>query len=97
MLNEELEQCGGEVHLRRLEPLKVAADLQKHWVELGIAVHSRHKDLNGKMPPELKVLIKINKNCNQLCQQYHMRLSGENGEKWSGLPWQSLGFHKQNA
>ncbi|XP_066481217.1 axonemal dynein light chain domain-containing protein 1 isoform X2 [Tiliqua scincoides] len=79
MLNEELEQCGGDVLLRRLEPLKVAADLQKHWVDLGIAVHSRHKDLNGTMPPELKMLMKINKNSNQLCQQYRIRLSGENG------------------
>lgn len=86
MMNEELEQCGGEVLLRRLEPLKVAADLQKNWVDLGIAVHSRHKDLSGKMPPELKVLMKINKNCNQLCQQYRIRLSGENGEKWFCLP-----------
>ncbi|XP_053100162.1 axonemal dynein light chain domain-containing protein 1 isoform X2 [Hemicordylus capensis] len=79
MLNEELEQLGGDMLLMRQEPLKTAASLQKQWMELGIAVLSRHKDLNGMMPPELKTLEEIDKSSNYLWQQYSIRIGGENG------------------
>ncbi|XP_061490212.1 axonemal dynein light chain domain-containing protein 1 isoform X2 [Rhineura floridana] len=79
MLNEELAQFGGDMLLVRQEPLKAAADLQKRWVELGVAMHGRHRDLKGKMPPELKTLEKINRYSNTLCEQHRIRIGGENG------------------
>lgn len=86
MLNEELGQYGGNTLLVRQEPLKTVADLQKQWVDLGILVLGRHKDLHGKMPPWLKMLEEINRNSNNLCEQYRIRINGENGEKLLGLP-----------
>nr|XP_020645446.1 axonemal dynein light chain domain-containing protein 1 [Pogona vitticeps] len=79
MLNEELAQYGGNMILVRQEPLKTVADLQKQWVDLGISVLGRHKDLHGKMPPWLKMLEEINRNSNNLCEQYRIRICGENG------------------
>ncbi|XP_025025117.1 axonemal dynein light chain domain-containing protein 1 [Python bivittatus] len=79
MLNDELAQYGGDVLLLRQEPLKIAIKLQKQWVDLGVALHGRHKDLYGKMPPELKMLEEVNKDCNHLSEQYRTRINGENG------------------
>ncbi|KAM7162150.1 axonemal dynein light chain domain-containing protein 1 [Macrochelys suwanniensis] len=79
MLNEDLEQYGGELLLMKKETLKMAADLQKRWTELGQTVLSRHKDINGMLPPELRAMEEINKCTNELCQQYSIRINGENG------------------
>ncbi|XP_054836310.1 axonemal dynein light chain domain-containing protein 1 [Eublepharis macularius] len=79
ILNRQLDMYGGDVHLARKEPVVSAAKLQKQWMELGTAILSRHKTLNGKMPPEWKLLENINKTCNNLCQQYSIRIGGENG------------------
>nr|XP_060630424.1 axonemal dynein light chain domain-containing protein 1 [Anolis sagrei ordinatus] len=79
ILTEELALYGGEMLLVRQEPLKTAANLQKQWVDLGLAVLGRHKDLHGKMPPELKKLEEINKKSNTLCEEYRRRMGGENG------------------
>lgn len=81
MLNEDLEQYGGEVLLMKKETLKTAANLQKRWTELGQTVLSRHKDINGVLPPELKAMEEINERTNELCQQYSIRINGENGKK----------------
>ncbi|XP_050819409.1 axonemal dynein light chain domain-containing protein 1 [Gopherus flavomarginatus] len=79
MLNEDLEQYGGEVLLMKTETLKTAANLQKRWTELGQTVLSRHKDINGVLPPELRAMEEINKHADELCQQYSVRINGENG------------------
>ncbi|XP_039342661.1 axonemal dynein light chain domain-containing protein 1 isoform X2 [Mauremys reevesii] len=79
MLNEDLEQYGGEVLLMKKETLKMAANLQKRWTELGQTVLSRHKDINGVLPPELRAMEEINERANELCQQYSVRINGENG------------------
>ncbi|XP_044884876.1 axonemal dynein light chain domain-containing protein 1 isoform X5 [Mauremys mutica] len=79
MLNEDLEQYGGEVLLMKKETLKTAANLQKRWTELGQTVLSRHKDINGVLPPELRAMEEINERANELCQQYSVRINGENG------------------
>uniref|UniRef100_A0A8C3SUZ3 Uncharacterized protein n=1 Tax=Chelydra serpentina TaxID=8475 RepID=A0A8C3SUZ3_CHESE len=91
MLNEDLEQYGGELLLMKKETLKTAADLQKRWTELGQTVLSRHKDINGMLPPELRVMEEINKCTNELCQQYSIRINGENGKKLPILSF-SLSF-----
>ncbi|XP_028588208.2 axonemal dynein light chain domain-containing protein 1 isoform X1 [Podarcis muralis] len=79
MLNEELAQFGGEILLLRQEPLTAAINLQKQWVDLGLVVHGRHKTLKGRMPVELKMLERINKQTTLLCEQYRIRICGDNG------------------
>ncbi|XP_034265595.1 axonemal dynein light chain domain-containing protein 1 [Pantherophis guttatus] len=79
MLNDELSQYGGDVLLLRQEPLKMATKLQKQWVDLGVALHGRHKDLQGRRPVESKMLEEINKDCSHLIEQYCTRVNGENG------------------
>ncbi|KAM9130230.1 axonemal dynein light chain domain-containing protein 1 [Pangshura tecta] len=79
MLSEDLEQYGGEVLLMKKETLKAAANLQKRWTELGQTVLSRHKDINGVLPPDLRAMEEINERANELCQQYSIRINGENG------------------
>nr|XP_028588215.1 axonemal dynein light chain domain-containing protein 1 isoform X6 [Podarcis muralis] len=79
MLNEELAQFGGEILLLRQEPLTVTTNLQKQWVDLGLVVHGRHKTLKGRMPVELKMLERINKQTTLLCEQYRIRICGDNG------------------
>uniref|UniRef100_A0A803TEI6 Axonemal dynein light chain domain containing 1 n=1 Tax=Anolis carolinensis TaxID=28377 RepID=A0A803TEI6_ANOCA len=81
-LTEELALYGGEMFLVRQEPLKTATSLQKQWVDLGLAVLGRHKDLHGKMPHELNILEEINKKADKLSEEYRRRMGGENGEKY---------------
>lgn len=83
MLNDELTQYGGDVLLLRQDPLKTATKLQKQWVDLGVALHGRHKDHHGRRPVESQMLEEINKNCHRLNEQYCTRVNGENGKKWS--------------
>ncbi|KAG8132866.1 hypothetical protein E2320_010683 [Naja naja] len=79
MLNDELTQYGGDMLLLRQEPLKMATKLQKQWVDLGVALHGRHKDLQGRKPAESNMLEEINKDCSHLNEQYCTRVNGENG------------------
>uniref|UniRef100_A0A7M4EEX7 Axonemal dynein light chain domain containing 1 n=1 Tax=Crocodylus porosus TaxID=8502 RepID=A0A7M4EEX7_CROPO len=80
MLNEDLEQFGGDALLASKETFKTAARLQKRWTELGQAMLSRHKDVYGLMPPEFTVMEEINRSATKLCQQYNIRINGENGK-----------------
>ncbi|XP_064004397.1 axonemal dynein light chain domain-containing protein 1 [Pogoniulus pusillus] len=79
MLKEDLEQYGGEVHLRRMESLRSAASLQEHWMELGQTVLNRHQAFAGALPPQCAALEEINQRAHELYQQYHMRISGNHG------------------
>ncbi|XP_060089034.1 axonemal dynein light chain domain-containing protein 1 [Heteronotia binoei] len=79
ILNKQLDLYGGDVHLERKEPLAAAEKLQRQWMELGNGILSRHKTLEGKMPPESKLLEDVNKSCTNLCRQYAVRIGGENG------------------
>ncbi|XP_074858847.1 axonemal dynein light chain domain-containing protein 1 [Carettochelys insculpta] len=79
MLNEDLEQYGGDILLMKRETLKSAVNLQKRWTELGHTVLCRHKDINGALPPELRAMKELNERASELCQQYSIRINGENG------------------
>ncbi|NXD87037.1 AXDN1 protein, partial [Halcyon senegalensis] len=79
MLKEDLQQYGGEVHLRKTESLRSAASLQEHWTELGQAVLNRHRDLAGALPRQHAVLGHIHQRARQLYRQYSVRISGNNG------------------
>ncbi|KFO13631.1 Axonemal dynein light chain domain-containing protein 1, partial [Balearica regulorum gibbericeps] len=78
MLKEDLQQYGGEVHLRKMENLWSAASLQEHWTELGLTVLNRHRDFAGALPPQHAALEEINQRVCELYQQYNIRISGNN-------------------
>ncbi|KFV58692.1 Axonemal dynein light chain domain-containing protein 1, partial [Gavia stellata] len=78
MLKEDLEQYGGEVHLRKIESLRSAASVQEHWTELGQTVLNRHRDFAGALPPQYAALEEINQRACELYQQYNIRISGNN-------------------
>ncbi|XP_068807894.1 axonemal dynein light chain domain-containing protein 1 isoform X2 [Struthio camelus] len=79
MLNEDLQQYEGEVYLTKMESLKNVARLQEHWTKLGHTVLNRHRDFNGALPPEHAAMEEINQRACELCQQYQIRISGDNG------------------
>ncbi|KAM9619477.1 axonemal dynein light chain domain-containing protein 1 isoform 2-T2 [Morphnus guianensis] len=79
MLKEDLQQYGGEVHLRKMESLRSAASLQEHWMELGQTMLNRHRDFAGALPPQHAALQEINQRACELYQQYNTRISGNNG------------------
>ncbi|NXF50836.1 AXDN1 protein, partial [Oceanites oceanicus] len=79
MLKEDLEQYGGEVHLRKMESLRNAASLQEHWTELGQTLLNRHRDFAGVLPPQHSALEEINQRACELYWQYNIRISGNNG------------------
>ncbi|NXT32816.1 AXDN1 protein, partial [Pelecanoides urinatrix] len=79
MLKEDVEQYGGEVHLRKMESLRSAASLQEHWMELGQTLLNRHWDFAGALSPQHAVLEEINRMACELYRQYNIRISGNNG------------------
>ncbi|NWX21657.1 AXDN1 protein, partial [Aegotheles bennettii] len=79
MLKEDLEQYGGEVHLRRTESLRSTASLQERWMELGQTVLNRHRDFAGTLLPQHTVLEEIKQKACELYLQYNIRISGNNG------------------
>ncbi|KGL99582.1 Axonemal dynein light chain domain-containing protein 1, partial [Charadrius vociferus] len=78
MLKEDLQQYGGEVHLRKTESLRNAASLQERWSGLGQTVLNRHRDFAGALPPQHAVLEEINQRACELYRQYNIRISGNN-------------------
>ncbi|KAM9283160.1 axonemal dynein light chain domain-containing protein 1 [Morus bassanus] len=79
MLKKDLEQYGGEVHLRKAESLRSTASLQEHWMELGQTLLNRHRDFAGALPLQHAALEEINQRACELYQQYNIRISGNNG------------------
>ncbi|KFP21303.1 Axonemal dynein light chain domain-containing protein 1, partial [Egretta garzetta] len=78
MLKDDLEQYGGEVHLRKTESLGSTASLREHWTELGQTLLNRHRDLAGALPPQHAALEEINQRACELYWQYNLRISGNN-------------------
>nr|XP_021141410.1 axonemal dynein light chain domain-containing protein 1 isoform X2 [Columba livia] len=79
MLEEDLEQFRGEVHLRRTESLRSTVRLQEHWAELGQTLLNRHKDSAGALSPQHSALEEITQTTCELYRQYNIRISGNNG------------------
>lgn len=81
MLEEDLEQFRGEVHLRRTESLRSTVRLQEHWAELGQTLLNRHKDSAGALSPQHTALEEITQTTCELYRQYNIRISGNNGKE----------------
>ncbi|NXU58825.1 AXDN1 protein, partial [Turnix velox] len=76
ILKADLQQYGGEMHLRRTESLRSIASLQEHWSQLGLAILSRHRDFTGTLPLPHAALQEINQRACQLYQQCNTRING---------------------
>ncbi|KGL78129.1 Axonemal dynein light chain domain-containing protein 1, partial [Tinamus guttatus] len=78
LLNESLQEYEGEVYLTKMESLQNISSLQERWTERGHKVLNRHRDINGVLPPEHAAMEEINHRAHALCQQYQIRISGDN-------------------
>ncbi|NWJ04134.1 AXDN1 protein, partial [Crypturellus undulatus] len=79
LLNESLQEYEGEAYLTKMESLQSISSLQERWTERGHKVLNRHRDLNGALPPEHAAMEEIIRRAHALCQQYQIRISGDNG------------------
>ncbi|NWU53164.1 AXDN1 protein, partial [Dromas ardeola] len=85
ILKADLQQYGGEAHLRKTESLRSVASLQEHWMELGQTVLNRHRDFAGALPPQHAALEEINQRACELYQQYNIRISGNHAKFLTAL------------
>ncbi|NWY05528.1 AXDN1 protein, partial [Nothoprocta ornata] len=79
LLNESLQEYEGEAYLTKMESLQNVSSLQERWTERGHKVLNRHRDFSGALPPEHAAMEEINHRAHALCQQYQIRISGDNG------------------
>ncbi|NXV43799.1 AXDN1 protein, partial [Uria aalge] len=85
VLKADLQQYGGEAHLRKTESLRSAAGLQERWMELGQTVLDRHRDFAGALPPQHAALEEINQRACELYQQCNIRISGNHARFLTAL------------
>ncbi|KAM6343148.1 axonemal dynein light chain domain-containing protein 1 [Alca torda] len=85
VLKADLQQYGGEAHLRKTESLRSAAGLQERWTELGQTVLDRHRDFAGALPPQHAALEEINQRACELYQQCNIRISGNHARFLTAL------------
>ncbi|NWI13009.1 AXDN1 protein, partial [Crypturellus soui] len=79
LLNESLQEYEGEAYLTKTESLQSISSLQERWTERGHKVLNRHRDSSGALPPEHAAMEEIIRRAHVLCQQYQIRISGDNG------------------
>ncbi|NXV13726.1 AXDN1 protein, partial [Cepphus grylle] len=85
VLKADLQQYGGEAHLRKTQSLRSAAGLQERWTELGQTVLNRHRDFAGALPPQHAALEEINQKACELYQQCNIRISGNHARFLTAL------------
>ncbi|MBZ3887472.1 Axonemal dynein light chain domain-containing protein 1, partial [Sciurus carolinensis] len=79
MLAEQKEKYSGDFLLSKHDTLKIIKHLQENWVNIGFGIFSRHKNMEGKMPPERQDMEEIVKRIGRLYKEYEIRISGDNG------------------
>nr|AAI50933.1 RIKEN cDNA 9430070O13 gene [Mus musculus] len=79
MLEEEKEKFTGDFLLSRYDALKVIKRLQENWTDIGFGILSRHKSMDGLLPPEHEYMEDIVKIISKLYREYEIRINGDNG------------------
>ncbi|XP_021016932.1 axonemal dynein light chain domain-containing protein 1 [Mus caroli] len=79
MLEEEKEKFTGDFLLSRYDALKVIKRLQENWTDIGFGILSRHKSMDGLLPPEHEYMEDIIKNISKFYREYEIRINGDNG------------------
>ncbi|EDL39381.1 mCG14648, partial [Mus musculus] len=78
MLEEEKEKFTGDFLLSRYDALKVIKRLQENWTDIGFGILSRHKSMDGLLPPEHEYMEDIVKIISKLYREYEIRINGDN-------------------
>ncbi|XP_004706864.1 axonemal dynein light chain domain-containing protein 1 [Echinops telfairi] len=79
MLNEEKEKFTGDTLVSKYDSLRIIKCLQENWTDIGLGIFSRHKNMEGDMPPERLYMEDIRKNIVKLYREYEIRINGDNG------------------
>ncbi|XP_072802133.1 axonemal dynein light chain domain-containing protein 1 isoform X1 [Vicugna pacos] len=79
MLNEDKDKFSGDLLVSKYDSLKIIKCLQENWADIGLAIFSRHKSLEGKIPPEQKHMEEIVKSIGRLYKEFQIRINGDNG------------------
>ncbi|KAB1260720.1 Axonemal dynein light chain domain-containing protein 1 [Camelus dromedarius] len=79
MLNEDKDKFSGDLLVSKYDSLKIIKCLQENWADIGLAIFSRHKSVEGKIPPEQKHMEEIVKSIGRLYKEFEIRINGDNG------------------
>ncbi|XP_041518386.1 axonemal dynein light chain domain-containing protein 1 [Microtus oregoni] len=79
LMSEEKEKFSGDSLLAKYDSLKVIRRLQENWTDIGFAIFSRHKNMDGVLPPEHEYMEEMIKNISRLYKEYEIRINGDNG------------------
>ncbi|MEJ1270208.1 axonemal dynein light chain domain containing 1 [Cricetulus griseus] len=79
LLSEEKEKYTGDFLLAKYDALKVIKRLQENWTDIGFGIFSRHKNMDGVLPPEYEYLEEMIKIIGRLYKEYEIRINGDNG------------------
>ncbi|XP_040840142.1 axonemal dynein light chain domain-containing protein 1 [Ochotona curzoniae] len=79
MLTEEKARISGEMVVSRHDNIKIIRHLQENWADVGLGIFSRHRSLEGELPPEQQYMEEILKNIDKLYKDYESRINGEHG------------------
>ncbi|XP_071802778.1 axonemal dynein light chain domain-containing protein 1-like isoform X1 [Asterias amurensis] len=78
-LNKEVEKYGGDILLGFEEGMYTIKKQVEMWTEVALHIFNRHRPENGSDYPEHERLLQLNKECDTLHKQFHIRVNGENG------------------
>lgn len=84
-MTEEKENFTGDSLLVKYDSLKIIRRLQENWTDIGFAIFSRHKNMDGVLPPEHEYMEEMIKNISRLYKEYEIRINGENGKQTSKM------------
>ncbi|OBS64647.1 hypothetical protein A6R68_06816 [Neotoma lepida] len=79
LLSEEKEKFTGDFLLAKYDSLKVIKRLQENWTDIGFGIISRHKSMDGMLPPEHEYMEEMIKTVGRLYKEYEIRINGDNG------------------
>ncbi|XP_012584427.1 PREDICTED: axonemal dynein light chain domain-containing protein 1 [Condylura cristata] len=79
ILIEEKDRYTGDGLLSKYDSLKIIKHLQENWTDIGFGIFSRHKSMEGELPPEHQHMIEILKNVGKLYSELEIRINGDNG------------------
>ncbi|XP_051714208.2 axonemal dynein light chain domain-containing protein 1 isoform X2 [Oryctolagus cuniculus] len=79
MLTEEKAQITGDMLVSRHDSMKIIRHLQENWADVGLGIFSRHRNMEGELPPEQQYMEEILKNAERLYKEYEIRINGDNG------------------
>ncbi|EDM09487.1 rCG46219 [Rattus norvegicus] len=78
-LDVEKEKFTGDFLLSRYDSLKMIKRLQENWMDIGFGILSRHKNMDGLLPPEHEYMEEMVKNINKFYREYEIRINGDHG------------------